>query len=266
MSLLSGRGVPVLMYHWVNPDLGDRLRLYGVTPGAFGRQIRRLRAAGYRSARFPELLRHVAGGAPLPPKSIVITLDDGYRDNLEYAGPILEEAGFTATIFLVTDRAGGINEWDLKHGDPPRPLLDWAAARRLDGGVFRFEPHSRTHPELTTVDPARAREEITGAKKAMEDQLGRRVSVFSYPHGSFHLGLEAIVREAGYDAAVTDLQGLNRRGTDPFRIRRTMITSRDFLAPYAFKVLTGFGVMGLGREMARRATLRPAAWEQAGFA
>ena len=129
MSLLSGRGVPVLMYHWVNPDLGDRLRLYGVTPGAFGRQIRRLRAAGYRSAGFPELLRHVAGGTPLPPKSIVLTLDDGYCDNLEYAAPILEEAGFTATIFLVTDRAGGVNEWDLKHGDPPRPLLDWAAAR-----------------------------------------------------------------------------------------------------------------------------------------
>jgi hypothetical protein len=74
------------------------------------------------------------------------------------------------------------------------------------------------------------------------------------------------VREAGYDAAVTDLQGLNRSGTDPFRIRRTMITSRDFLAPYAFKVVTGFGVMGLGREMVRRAIRRPAAWEHAGFA
>jgi len=266
MSLLSGRGVPVLMYHWVNPDLGDRLRLYGVTPRAFARQVRGLRGAGYRSADFAELARHLSGEAPLPPKRIVITLDDGYRDNVEYAGPVLEEAGFTATIFLVTDRAGGVNEWDLKHGDPARPLLDWTEARKLDGGVFRFEPHSRTHPELTRVDPARAREEIAGAKKKMEDELGRPVSVFSYPHGEFHLGLETIVREAGYRAAVTDLQGLNRRGTDPFRIHRTMITSRDFLAPYAFKVLTGFGVMGLGREMARRALGRPAAWEQAGFA
>jgi peptidoglycan/xylan/chitin deacetylase (PgdA/CDA1 family) len=202
----------------------------------------------------------------MPPKRVVITLDDGYRDNLENAAPILEEAGFTATIFLVTDRAGGVNEWDLKHGDRPRPLLDWAEVRRLDGGVFRFEPHSRTHPELTTVDRDRARDEITGAKRAMEDQLGRSVTVFSYPHGSFHLGLETLVREAGYAGAVTDLQGLNRRGTDPFRIRRTMITSRDFLAPYAFKVVTGFGVMGLGREMARRAIARPAAWERPGFA
>jgi len=266
MSLLSGRGVPVLMYHWVHPDLGEKLRLYGVTPECFGRQIRRLRAAGYGSATFPDLLAHIAGQKTLGPKRIVITLDDGYRDNLEYAAPILEEAGFTATIFLVTDRAGGVNEWDLKHGDRPRPLLDWKEVRRLDGGVFRFEPHSRTHPELTIVDKERAREEIAGAKKTMEDELGRRVSVFSYPHGAFHLGLEQLVREAGYDAAVTDLQGLNRRGTDPFRIRRTMITSRDFLAPYAFKVVTGFGVMGLGREMVRRAIRRPAAWEHAGFA
>jgi peptidoglycan/xylan/chitin deacetylase (PgdA/CDA1 family) len=266
MSLLPGRGVPVLMYHWVNPDLGDHLRLYGVTPRAFARQIRWLSGAGYRSATFAELARHLSGEAPLGPKRIVVTLDDGYRDNLEYAGPILEEAGFTATIFLVTDCAGGVNTWDLKHGDPPRPILSWTEARRLDGGVFLFEPHSRTHPELTRVDPVRAREEIVGAKTIMEQELGRRVDVFSYPHGAFHLGLEKVVREAGYGAAVTDLQGLNRRTTDPFRIRRTMITSRDSLGRYAFKVLTGFGVSGLAREMGRRATARPAAWEQPGVA
>lgn len=262
MSFLPGPGVPVLMYHWINPDLGDRLRLYGVTPRSFARQVRLLRRAGYAAVGLRRLLAHLAGEQRLPTRSFVLTFDDGYRDNVERAAPILEEAGWTATVFMVTDRAGGVNEWDLRHGDAPRPLLSWDEIRRLDGGTFSFEPHSRTHPELTRVDAPRAREEIEGSKKKMEDELGRRVSVFSYPHGVFNVSIEAIVRGAGYEAAVTDIQGLNRLGTDPMRIRRTMITSRDFAAPYAFKILTGYGLLGLAREAARRGLGRPAAWEE----
>lgn len=258
MSALAGLGVPVLMYHWINPFVGHRLRLYGVTPQAFARQIRALRTAGYRSATLDGLLRHLRAEKPLPARSIVITLDDGYRDNVEYAGPVLEAAGFTATIFLVTDRAGGVNEWDLAHGDPARALLSWEEVRSLDGGVFRFEPHSRTHPDLTRVDPARAEEEIFGARRRFEDELGRAPGVFSYPHGAFTPALERIVKAAGYAGAVTDIQGLNRVGGDPFRIRRTMMTSRDTLPRFAFKCLTGYGVYGLAAAARRRLAGRPA--------
>jgi peptidoglycan/xylan/chitin deacetylase (PgdA/CDA1 family) len=264
VSFLPGLGVPVLMYHWVSPDPGDRLKLYGVTPEAFQRQVRWLTAAGYRAVGLEELIAHLAGDRTLPSRSIVVTLDDGYVDNVEYAGPILEAASWTATIFLVSDRAGDVNRWDLHHGDPPRPLLSWEEVRRLDGGVFRFEPHSRTHPDLTRVDPARAREEITGAGRRFEDELGRPARVFSYPHGAFNMRLEEMVREAGYAGAVTDLQGLNRAGGNPYRMRRTMITSREFAAAFAFKFLTGYGVYGLKDEILRRLAGRPARWEEAG--
>ncbi len=266
MSVLSALGVPVLMYHWVNPDLGRKLRLYGVTPEAFAWQVRWLRRAGYTAVPLAHLLEHLAGRRRLAGRSIVITLDDGYRDNVEFAGPILEEAGWPATIFLVTQRAGGVNEWDLAHGDPPRPILTWDEARRLDGKTFTFEPHSCTHPDLTTVDASRAREEITASGKRLADELGRPATVFSYPHGCFNLRLEEMVKEAGYAAAVTDLQGLNRAGSDPFRIRRTMITSREFLAAFALKALTGYGAYGLKDEAIRRLRGRRAAWEEAGVA
>jgi peptidoglycan/xylan/chitin deacetylase (PgdA/CDA1 family) len=264
VSVLPGLGVPVLMYHWVNPDPGKRLRLYGVTPEAFHRQVRWMKNAGYEAVSLADLLAHVAGSRRLPARSIVITFDDGYRDNVEHAGPILEAAGWPATIFLVTDRAGDVNRWDLAHGDPPRALLDWEEARGLDGGVFSFEPHSRTHPDLTQVAPLTAREEIAGAGKRLADELGRPATVFSYPHGAFNEGLEEMVQEAGYLGAVTDLQGLNRTGGDPYRIRRTMITSREFLAAFAFKFLTGYGVYGLKDETLRRLAGRPARWEETG--
>jgi peptidoglycan/xylan/chitin deacetylase (PgdA/CDA1 family) len=262
MSVLPGLGVPVLMYHWVHPDPGDRLRLYGVTPEAFHLQVRWLKGAGYAAVSLEDLLAHVAGARRLPARSVVITFDDGYRDNVEHAGPILEAAGWTATIFLVTDRAGDVNRWDLSHGDPPRPLLSWEEARRLDGGVFTFEPHSRTHPDLTRVSPEIAREEIAGAGRRLADELDRPATVFSYPHGAFNEELEEMVREAGYAGAVTDLQGLNRTGGDPYRIRRTMITSREFLAAFAFKFLTGYGVYGLKDETLRRLAGKPARWEE----
>jgi len=252
VSLLRGDGVPVLMYHWVNDDLGDRLRLYGVRPDAFAGQVRRLAAAGFRAVPLGDLVRHLSGEIRLPPRSLVVTFDDGYLDNLEYAGPVLESAGWAATIFLVTDRVGEVNAWDLHAGDPPRKLLTWSDARSLDGKTFRFEPHSRTHPFLTRVDVDAAREEIIGSRRRLEDELGRSAEVFSYPHGELDKTSEAIVKEAGFRAAVTDIWGLNRAGGDPFRIRRTMITSRDVLPTFSFKVLTGYGVYNLATELRRR--------------
>jgi peptidoglycan/xylan/chitin deacetylase (PgdA/CDA1 family) len=252
VSYLRSDGVPVLMYHWVNDDLGDRLRLYGVRPAAFAAQVRRLAAVGYRGVALTDLQRHMAGEIRLPPRSLVLTLDDGYTDNLENVGPVLESAGWKATIFLVTDRVGDVNAWDLHAGDPPRKLLSWGDARAFDGRVFSFEPHSRSHPFLTRVDAARAREEILGSKKKLEDELGRAAEVFSYPHGAFDATSEAIVKEAGFLAAVTDVWGLNRRGGDPFRVRRTMITSRDVLPTFAFKIVTGYGLYNLTGEVRQR--------------
>jgi peptidoglycan/xylan/chitin deacetylase (PgdA/CDA1 family) len=232
------------MYHWVDEALGDRLRLYGVTPRAFASQISWLRRLGKRSIDLPRLLDHVSGAAPAPRGAIVLTFDDGYVDNAENALPLLEAAGMTATVFVVTDHAGGTNAWDARHGDAPRPLLTWDRMRALDGKVLRFEPHSRSHPELPAVARERARQEIEGSKKRLEDELGREALAFSYPHGAADPVLERMVEEAGFRLAVTDRQGLNRAGDHPLRIRRTMITSRDVAPTYVVKAVTGWGVMG----------------------
>jgi peptidoglycan/xylan/chitin deacetylase (PgdA/CDA1 family) len=150
----------------------------------------------------------------------------------------------TATVFVVTGHAGGNNAWDARHGDPARPLLSWERMRALDGKVLRFEPHSRSHPELPKVPRERARQEIEGSKKKLEDELGRAAFAFSYPHGALNTDVEAMVRDAGFPLAVTDRPGLNREGVDPLRIRRTMITSRDVAPTYLFKATTGYGLIG----------------------
>lgn len=239
MSARPDGRVPVLMYHWVDDDLGRRLRYYGVLPRIFERQMDRLARSGRRCLSLETLRTLLADGTGLPERSFVLTFDDGYTDLERTVLPVLERHGFTATVFVVTGHVGGTNAWDAKHGDAPRSLLGWEAIRRLDGGAFRFESHSCTHPFLTELSREAAEREIRDSKRLLEDRLGREVTTFSYPHGLFNRRLEAKVREAGYLCAATDIRGLNVRETDPFRVRRVMMTATDHRPGFLFKIATG---------------------------
>jgi peptidoglycan/xylan/chitin deacetylase (PgdA/CDA1 family) len=245
------------MYHWVHREPGVKLAQYGLHPETFARQMEHLARSGWSCLGFADLARLLETGAPLPDRSVVLTFDDGYADLATEVEPVLQRHGFHATAFLVTDGLGGVNAWDAVYGDPPRPLLSAPEARRLDGGTFRFESHSRTHPFLTEMDDARARREVFDSKSALEDLLGRAVTVFSYPHGLFDRRIEDLVREAGYTAAATDIRGLNRRGTDPLRIRRVMMRLEDGDLGFRFKVRSGHDIRSAARALAGLPTGAP---------
>jgi peptidoglycan/xylan/chitin deacetylase (PgdA/CDA1 family) len=246
------RGAVVLMYHWVDAYLGDRLRRYGVTPTAFAGQMRSLAEAGRPCLPLETLRAHLEAGTEPPPGSFVVTFDDAYADLESTVAPILDGHGFRATVFVVTDCAGDVNRWDLQHGDPPRRLLDWAAIRRLDGKTYRFEAHSCSHPMLPRVSAEQARREIVDSKRRLEDELGREVPVFSYPHGEYSPREEAMVAEAGYRCAVTDDRGLNRAGVAPLRVRRVMVTSEDGPLGFALKARTGHDLRSLANALLGR--------------
>jgi O-antigen biosynthesis protein len=257
MTRRGGGAVSVLMYHWVDPDPGRQLGFHGVRPETFAAQMARLARDGWSCLGLEELLAALQQARPLPRRSFVLTFDDGYADLEPYVLPVLERHGFRATVFVVTGHVGGTNVWDARHGDAPRRLLDWDALRRLDGGALRFESHSCSHPFLTEVPPERAAREVADSKRRLEDELGREVAAFAYPHGRFDLSVEASVREAGYRGAVTDIRGLNRRGTDPYRIRRAMMTSDDHLPGFLLKARTGHDLRSALRAAIGRATNAP---------
>ena len=217
------RGTVVFMYHWVDAFLGDRLRLYGVTPETFAAQMDSLARARRTCLSLDALEAHLRAGTEPPPDSFVLTFDDAYEDLDTTVAPVLERHGFTATVFVVTDHAGAVNAWDLKHGDPPRKLLGWDAIRRMDGKTYRFEAHSCSHPMLPRVSAEQARREIFESKRRLEDALSREVPVFSYPHGEYSPREEALVQEAGYRCAVRGAGRMNWRSTDPYGLRRIKV-------------------------------------------
>jgi peptidoglycan/xylan/chitin deacetylase (PgdA/CDA1 family) len=230
------------MYHWISGDPGQRLRHWGVTPEQFASQVRWLHEEGFRTLTLDQVVQVVKGLAPMPERGVALTFDDGYRDFLEGASQVLTDHGFTATLFLVADRVGMTNSWDDRHGDPPRRLLSWSEAGELARRGFEIGSHARTHRPLPTLSDGELDEEIGGSKAILEDRLGLPVRHFSYPHGELDGRCLRRVRAAGYASACSDRRGDNRRGVDPFLLKRSLITCHEGRWSFSMKARTGFGI------------------------
>jgi peptidoglycan/xylan/chitin deacetylase (PgdA/CDA1 family) len=241
-------GVKVLMYHWVDPDPGRRLREWGLVPEVFEAQMTALAERGYQVLSLQDVIQVVRGERPASPKTVALTFDDGYRGLLEHVLPVLERFRFRATFALVSDRMGGTNTWDARHGDRPRPLMGWDEAATLVVRGMEIASHSRTHPFLTALSESEQEDEIRGSKEIIEDRLGVPVRFFCYPHGLLDARCRRLVASSGYEGACSSRFGGNAPGTDPFQLRRSEITYSDTAWSFSFKTRTGFSLREWTRE------------------
>ena len=224
---LAGRP-PVLMYHGVGPVEDDPFGLF-VAPETFARQMRALRLLGLRGVSLGELGDALAAGRA--DGLVGLTFDDGYRDVLTHAVPVVERFGFTATMFAVTGLLDGENVWD----PPPRHrLVDEAELRDLAARGWEIGSHSVTHAHLPEVDADQLTTEVADSRAALEKLLGDPPRSFCYPYGDVDGRVVAAVREAGYDhaCAVWRAPGLPDRWATP----RVGVTERDRGARFVAKL------------------------------
>lgn len=230
--LQISRRVPVLMYHGFGPERNR----YVVRPRAFRLQMLALRLLGYRPIRFAELVEAMREHRLPPPRAAVITIDDGYLDNLELAAPILARHGFPATLFLVSDRLGAANDWDR---DPPiggRPLMsaEQAAAMRERG--HELGAHTRTHPSLPDLGEAEVGEQVGGSRRALEASLGAEVETFAYPFGRHDERAVEAAGAAGFAGACTTHPARARLDEDPLRVPRIEVKGTDRIWTFVRKL------------------------------
>ena len=121
--------------------------------------------------------------------------------------------------------------------DPGEPRRSGPGATRLHG--HQIGAHTRTHPVLTEIPAARAREEIAGSKKALEDRFGFAVKHFCYPYGEVSPAVRDMVTEAGFETAVTTAPGIARAGVDPFLIPRLGARGHSLNFRNVLRSLTG---------------------------
>ncbi len=243
-------GVTILAYHRIDPDPGERLRQWGLTPEVFEAQMSALAEGGHQVLPLFDVLQIVRGERPAPAKGVALTFDDGYLGLLDHALPVLKRFGFPATFFLVSDRVGETNTWDARHGDQPRSLMGWSEAAALVAQGMEIGSHSRTHPFLTGLSEGEMESEIRGSKQTIEDHLGQPVRFFSYPHGLHDARCHRLAVTAGYVGACSSQSGGNGPGTDPYRLHRSEITCYETPWSFSFKVRTGFGIRGWAKATA----------------
>jgi len=207
--------VPILMYHSVDADAQPENRL-AVTADTFERQIHFLKVHNYNVISLEELVVLIREGDQIPAKTVVITLDDGYKDNFTYAFPILEKYQIPATLFIITNEVGR----------PQDDRLSWGQIQEMqDSGLIFFGSHCVGPEPLINIE---SEEEliyqIFASKKILEERLGRQVNLFSYPEGFFDDKIKALVVQAGYKGAVATNPGPDYPDDDPFALKRLRIS------------------------------------------
>ena len=141
--------IPVLTYHSITDQAGSE---YEVTAKQFNLQMAYLHSHGYHSINLKQFDTFMKRGMPVPDKLVLITFDDGYRNNYDMAFPILKKYGYTAALFVITDWVNS------------KPYMSWTQIKALKKGGWDIMAHSRTHPHLPLQSKARQQKEIAGSK------------------------------------------------------------------------------------------------------
>lgn len=233
--------IPILMYHNVAqpPDaLNPDGRCLYVTPGAFASQMTLLHRAGYRGVSMSQAMPYLRGEKR--GRVAAITFDDGYRDNLENAMPVLRKYGFSATCYIVNGCIARHNLWDAANLGVQKPMMNVEQLHAWRAGGMEIGAHTRNHPRLTQCSDAELQDEIAGGRKELEDLLGIAVPQFCYPFGDADARVAEVARDAGYVASPTVRRGRAKRGMDLFMLPRVAIDNADGLAHFAIRTFTPF--------------------------
>jgi peptidoglycan/xylan/chitin deacetylase (PgdA/CDA1 family)/GT2 family glycosyltransferase len=238
------RSVPVLMYHGFGEadhaadEPGGQSR-FVLPPRHFARQMHLLSVLRYRVISFEELARALHGEGLPPRRAAVITIDDGYRDNLEVAHPVLQRHRFAATHFLISRKLGSVNDWDLPGALSGRPVLSLEETKRLRDDGAELGAHTRSHPSLPALEDGAVVAEIEGSRRDLEVDLGEEIRTFAYPYGRLDERALDAVATAGFLGACTTEERHARLDDDPLQVPRLEVRSTESTLQFLRKLLLG---------------------------
>jgi peptidoglycan/xylan/chitin deacetylase (PgdA/CDA1 family) len=220
------RWLPILMFHRV-VDATPRPNPFNlcVSTRSLDATLRFLRETGHRIVSLEQAL-DVMSGDRRPGRFAALTFDDGYADFATLALPVLRKHGAPATVFLVSDRLGGRNDWDIDQDLPQVPLLSADDVRELQGQGVAFGAHGASHRRLSALSREELAWEVHGARLTLEAVLDGEVRFFAYPHLDQDGAVRREVEVAGYAAAF----GGEQPGHERFLLHRVDLRRFDPLS------------------------------------
>jgi len=215
------RSVPVLMYHELSQPGKATWDHLAVSPSVFGEQLDYLLDAGYTTLTAGSLAARLAAGDSVPPRTVVLTFDDGFEDFHRYAVPALTEHGFTATVFVTT---GWVQDApSAPVSTRPGRMLSWSQVAEAAAAGMEAGAHSCQHPQLDQLPAARIRDELCMSKSILEDRLGAPVPGLAYPYGYSSAMVREVARAAGYTYGYAVRNALTGPQADLFRLPRLTV-------------------------------------------
>ncbi|MDA8094309.1 MAG: polysaccharide deacetylase family protein [Betaproteobacteria bacterium] len=215
-------GFRVLMYHAVGSRISeDHLGIYTIAPTLFRAHVAALVA--YPGMRLTGLREGLVGEG----LRIAITFDDGYKDNLHVAAPLLLDHGIPFTVFISTEF---VRNRDANYLSPEE-VRELGALPGVTLGA-----HGATHVPLTQCGDEALRHELVASRGYLEDLLGKPVTVMSYPHGAVNRRVRDAVASSGYTLAACSRFDINAPGRDPLLLCRTDILGIDSVRVFRQKL------------------------------
>jgi peptidoglycan/xylan/chitin deacetylase (PgdA/CDA1 family) len=199
--------------------------------------MRILKTLGYRGVSMTDLMPYLRGEKT--GKVVGITFDDGYQNNLIHALPVLQQMGFTATCYGVSQQMGGSNVWDHDQV-AAKPLMTPAEWRQWHVAGMGVGSHTRHHVRLNDTADDVALIEIGQSRQELEQMLGAPVQHFCYPYGLFSPRHVEWVAQAGYESATTTQRGRANAGDDVFQLKRIMVARATHPLQFLLKTMTGY--------------------------
>lgn len=220
------RDVPVLMWHNLAEEASGDMT---ISVDTFRAQIEALHEAGFKTVSLQQLYDYAHFGTELPEKPIVLTFDDGYFSNYEYAFPILQEYDMQATIFAIGVSVGKDTYKDTDHAMTPHFGVD-EAREMVASGLISVQSHTydmhqwppfedgnaQVRETLLPFDgeadadyEAAVEADFAESRELLESITGQPVNALAFPEGAYVTLTQDALRSAGAELTFTTVRAVN---------------------------------------------------------
>jgi len=232
LTLRGYQTIPVLSYHNLSPSESNKMT---VSQAMFDQQMRLLKEKGYRVISLDQFFDFLEFKSTLPPKSVVITVDDGWRSAYEIAFPILKKYGYPATLFIYPDRII----------DTPK-TLSWGLLQEMAEHGIDIQCHTKSHRNLTLPAKgesfkdhfANMEKELSACKELIKENLNREVKYLAYPYGDTNPLVIELAKKLGYRGAFTIKRGSNPFFIHNYRVNRSVVYGDFSLSQFERNLVT----------------------------
>lgn len=206
----DNRGVPVICYHSItdDPKIKNPIVIY---KEKLREHLQALKDNGYTTLTMAQLNDYLFKDKPIPEKSVVITFDDGYKDNYVNAFPILKELNINATIFVIQSY---VNQ---------DPYLTADEIKEMSSYGIDIESHTVSHRRLSELSYEDQLKELKDSKEKLEKLINKPIISIAYPEGKYNEDTKKAFSEVGYSMGFTTERGYADRDDNKAELNRIVV-------------------------------------------